>query len=88
MSVSATPLDQVKGTYDLVVANLTASLLTQLADSLSNRVSEKGMLLLSGILTEQVEEVVKWFETHYFKMVKSWSREEWHTILLRRRGAA
>jgi ribosomal protein L11 methyltransferase len=88
MSVSDTPLDQVEETYDVVVANLTASLLTQLADSLTNRVSAKGMLLLSGILTEQVEEVVKWFETHYFKVVKSWSREEWHTVLLRRRGAA
>ena len=88
MSVSDTPLDQVKETYDVVVANLTASLLTQLADSLCNRVSAKGMLLLSGILTEQVEEVVKWFETQYFKMVKSWSREEWHTILLMRKRIA
>ena len=87
MSVSDTPLDQVKETYDVVVANLTASLLTQLADSLSNRVSEKGMLLLSGILTEQVEEVVKWFETHYFKRIKSWSREEWNAILLIRKEA-
>ena len=88
MSVSDTPLDQVEETYDVVVANLTASLLTQLADSLSNRVSAKGMLLLSGILAEQVEEVVKLFETHYFKRVQSWSREEWHAVLLRRKGMA
>jgi ribosomal protein L11 methyltransferase len=84
MAVSDTPLDQVEETYDVVVANLTASLLTQLADSLTNRVSEKGMLLLSGILTEQVEEVVKWFETHYFKVVKSWSGEEWRALVLRK----
>ncbi|UCF01484.1 MAG: 50S ribosomal protein L11 methyltransferase [Deltaproteobacteria bacterium] len=88
MSVSDTPLDQLEETYDVVVANLTASLLTQLADSLTNRVSERGMLLLSGIFTEQVEEVVKWFETHYFRVVKSRSKEDWHAIVLRRKGRA
>ena len=88
MSVSDTPLDQVEETYDVVVANLTASLLTQMANSLTNRVSEKGMLLLSGILAEQVEEVAKCFQAHYFRVVKNWSREEWHAILLRSKGRA
>ena len=84
MSVSLTPLDQVEQTFDVVVANLTASLLTQMADDLAGHVSAKGLLLLSGILAEQVEEVAKCFETHYFKVVKSWSKEEWRAILLRR----
>ena len=84
MSVSDAPLDQLEETYNVVVANLTASLLTQLAASLSNRVSEKGVLLLSGILAEQVQEVAKCFQTHYFKMIGSWSSEEWRAILLRR----
>lgn len=88
MSVIEAPLEQVKKKYDVVVANLTASLLNQMANSLTQLVSEKGMLLVSGILTEQVEEVVKRFQTHYFNVVKSWSREEWHTILLRRQRRA
>jgi ribosomal protein L11 methyltransferase len=82
MSVSEAQLEQVKETYDVVVANLTAFLFSQMANSLIERVAEKGMLLVSGILTEQVEEVVKWFQTHYFKVVKSWCREEWNAILL------
>ncbi len=84
MSVSLTPLDQVEQTFDVVVANLTASLIAHLADDLAGHVSDRGLLLLSGILAEQVEEVAKCFETHYFKMVKSWSKEEWRAILLRR----
>jgi ribosomal protein L11 methyltransferase len=87
MAVSDAPLDGVEETYHVVIANLTASLLTEMAASLSNRVAEKGMLLLSGILAEQVEEVVKCFQAHYFKRVKSWSREEWQAILLRRKEA-
>ncbi|NIQ09963.1 MAG: 50S ribosomal protein L11 methyltransferase [Gammaproteobacteria bacterium] len=85
MSVSLTPLDQVEQTFDVVVANLTASLIAHLADDLAGHVSAKGLLLLSGILAEQVEEVAKCFETHYFKMVKSWSKEEWQAILMRRK---
>ena len=88
MSVSLTPLDQVEQTFDVVVANLTASLLTHMADDLAGHVSAQGSLLLSGILAEQVEEVAKCFETHYFTMVKSRSREEWRAILLRRKGRA
>ena len=84
MSVSLTPLDQVAQTFDVVVANLTASLLTHMADDLAGHVSAKGLLLLSGMLAEQVEEVAKCFETHYFKMVDSRATEEWRAILLRR----
>jgi ribosomal protein L11 methyltransferase len=84
MSVSLTPLDQVEQTFDVVVANLTASLLTHMADDLAGHVSAKGSLLLSGILAEQVEEVAKSFETRYFKVVDSRATEEWRALVLRK----
>ena len=84
MSVSLTPLDQVEQTFDVVVANLTASLLTHMADDLAGHVCAKGLLLLSGILAEQVEEVAKCFETHYFRVVDSRATEEWRALVLRK----
>jgi ribosomal protein L11 methyltransferase len=84
MSVSLTPLDQVEQTFDLVVANLTASLLTHMAGDLAGHVSAEGLLLLSGILTEQVEEVAKCFETHYFRVVDSRTTEEWRALVLKK----
>jgi ribosomal protein L11 methylase PrmA len=59
-----------------------------MADDLAGHVSDKGLLLLSGILAEQVEEVAKCFQTHYFKVVASRATEEWRAILLRRKGMA
>ena len=88
MSVTLTPLDQVEQTFDVVVANLTASLLTHMADDLVGHISAQGLLLLSGIVAEQVEEVAKCFQTHYFKVVDSRATEEWHAILLRREKMA
>ncbi|MBW2581131.1 MAG: 50S ribosomal protein L11 methyltransferase [Deltaproteobacteria bacterium] len=84
MSVALTPLDQVEQTFDVVVANLTASLLAHMADDLAGHVSDKGLLLLSGILAEQVEEVAKCFQAYYFKVVDSRATEEWRALVLRK----
>jgi ribosomal protein L11 methyltransferase len=84
MSVALTPLDQVEESFDVVVANLTASLLTHMANDLVEHVSDKGLLLLSGILAEQVEEVAKCFQVHYFKVVDSRATEEWRALVLRK----
>jgi ribosomal protein L11 methyltransferase len=67
MSVSSMPLHQVDETYDLVMANLTGPVIIQMAANLSRCVSPKGWLLLSGILNQEMEEVVKSFQAHYFE---------------------
>ena len=88
MSVSSIPLHRLEETYDLVIANLTAPVITQMAANLCRCVSPEGWLVLSGILNEQMEEVVKSFQAHYFKEVDSWTMEEWGAILLRRKELA
>ncbi len=84
MAVSATPLERVEETFDLVVSNLTATLLTNMAGGLTDRVGGAGRLLIAGILAEQVKEVADCFHRHHFKVVKSRALEEWRAILLRR----
>jgi len=88
MSVSSIPLHRLGETYDLVMANLTAPVITQMAANLCRFVSPEGWLVLSGILSEQMAEVVKSFQAHYFKEVDSWTMEEWRAILLRRKELA
>jgi ribosomal protein L11 methyltransferase len=88
MSVSSIPLHQLDETYDLVIANLTAPVITQMAAMLCRCVSPEGWLVLSGILKGEVHEVVKSFRAHYFKELDIWTREEWRAILLRREELA
>ena len=88
MSVSGIALHQLNQTYDLVVANLTAPVIIQMAASLCRCVLPEGLLLLSGILKGEVEEVVKCFQAHYFKDLDTWNMEEWRAILLRRKELA
>lgn len=58
VSVSTTPLAEIEGTYDVVVANILAPTLIDLADDLVRVLAEDGYLVISGILAERFEHVV------------------------------
>ncbi len=61
IAFSDTPLDEVPGRFELVVANILTSTLIMLAPALAARVAPGGRLMLSGILAEQAPEIVAVF---------------------------
>ncbi len=54
--------EQVHGTFDVVVANILAAPLMQLAESIATHVASGCMLALSGILSEQIDEVLNAYQ--------------------------
>lgn len=52
------------GDYDVVVANILAKPLIELAEDLSSRLAERGRLILSGLLTGQVDAVTAAYRDH------------------------
>jgi ribosomal protein L11 methyltransferase len=48
----------IEGTFDVVVANILAGPLVEFADSITSTIASRGMLALSGVLCEQVDEVM------------------------------
>jgi ribosomal protein L11 methyltransferase len=52
------PLAQVRGAYDLVVANILAPVLVELADDLVRVLAPEGSLVISGILAERHDHVL------------------------------
>lgn len=59
--VSTVPLGQVTGTFEVVLANIGARVLQDMADDLVDHVAPGGVVLLSGLLEEQADEVVSFF---------------------------
>jgi len=57
VALSVTPAGDVPGTFDLVLANILANTLVELAPALEARLAPGGVVLLSGILAPQAEEV-------------------------------
>lgn len=58
MAASTTPVDEVEGTFDLVLANIGASVLVGLAPDLMERSRPGATLVLSGVLVDRAETVL------------------------------
>jgi ribosomal protein L11 methyltransferase len=61
VSVSATPLERVAATFDIIAANLSAGVLSTLATLMLTRARPGGALLLSGLLADQEQAVLEAF---------------------------
>ena len=62
LSASTQDVREVPGTFSLVLANIQAWVLKELADALMERVAPGGTLVLSGVLVGQEHDVAKSFE--------------------------
>jgi ribosomal protein L11 methyltransferase len=72
------------GTFPVVVANLTAETIFALAEALSKRVAPRGYLILSGILRPKAEQLVSYFTSNGFRLIKLKEEKEWATVLFER----
>jgi ribosomal protein L11 methyltransferase len=62
LEVAPTPLAEVAGAFDLVVANIGGSVLFEAAGELAARVADGGRLVLSGILVDRADALVAAFD--------------------------
>lgn len=72
---STKTLDQVKGTFELVLANILANTLIELAPLISAKV--KGRLVLAGVLVPQADEVKAAYRACGLVHVKDTVQGEW-----------
>jgi ribosomal protein L11 methyltransferase len=78
-------IDQKEGIEcDLLIANILANPLIELEPLFSDLVCSNGMLLLSGILKEQVDRVVNCYSVN-FSNIKVLNKDEWFRISAKRR---
>jgi ribosomal protein L11 methyltransferase len=70
--------------FDLALANLTADVIIPLAADFAQVVRPQGVLIVSGILREQANDVTVALNDQKFTVVESKVDGEWDTITLRR----
>ena len=85
MEVSTTPLEEIDGSFNIVVANILAEALVAMAKDLVARVAAGGVLILSGILTEREEFVIAGFSSLPLELLELNHHEEWCCIVYRKR---
>jgi ribosomal protein L11 methyltransferase len=78
-------LSGIRKSFPLVVANLTAETIVDLAAAIDHKVALKGFLILSGILNPMAKNVIARFSSRGFRVVRRKMEKEWTTLLFRRR---
>ena len=82
VSVTDATLEKITGTYDLVLANILAAENLRLANQLVAHLTPgSGRLVLSGILIEQEQTVIKGFAGFPLALLASNHRDEWTCIV-------
>jgi len=88
VACSATPAGDVAGTFDLVLANIQAHVLTALRPDLAARLAPGGALVLSGLLSDQAEAVSAAYEAGGLTrevLRPDGTDPSWSCVVLRRR---
>ncbi|MBM1221525.1 tRNA (adenine(22)-N(1))-methyltransferase TrmK [Ponticoccus sp. SC2-23] len=80
------PQFDAAGPFDLVFANVLKGPLTALAPSISAATAAGGRAILSGILTEQADAILKVYSRNGFSLVNREDIVDWTTLCLRKEG--
>jgi len=86
LELTGAPADQIPGTFDVVVANILANVLVDLAPALADKVAPDGVVLLSGILEPQEDEVRRAYLAAGLVALRAEDRRdgEWSLLALER----
>lgn len=84
VTVTEEPLENIDGTYDLVVANILAEENIRLKAALLQRLQSGGWLILSGILKEKETLVTSAFASAELRALPPRSREGWVCLVYQR----
>lgn len=80
------PLLEAAGPYDLLIANILAGPLVELAPDFAGAVEAGGSLLLAGLLETQEASVRAAYRRAGFRLAARMVRGDWSILWLRRRG--
>lgn len=71
--------------YDLLIANILAGPLIELAPSLCALVEDGGTIVLAGLLNEQADAVLRAYRAQGMRLAERSDRGDWPTLRLRKR---
>ena len=82
MQASQTPLASVPGRFPLVVANLTAKDLEEVAADLVTHLAPSGELIVAGLVVMQIKQVRAALEAHGLRLIEQDSLAGWASLVM------
>jgi ribosomal protein L11 methyltransferase len=85
IAVCGDDLDDLTGSFDLVCANIIHDILVDMAPAIADLVSEKGAVVLAGILQgEQEKNIIRLYEALGLTLQEARYEDEWVSLFLAR----
>lgn len=72
--------DTIDMKYDIITANIVADVLIAMKDYFVRYIKENGILIVSGIITERMDEVIDAISSSGFKMLEVNTKEGWAAV--------
>lgn len=77
-------VQKIGKSYDIITANIVADVIIAMGGIFPEFLKEKGILIISGIITERIDEVLKSLENSGFKVLEVYEKEGWNAAALTR----
>lgn len=68
--------------FDLITANIQKNILIDLAEDFQKRIRQGGLLILSGLLIEDEDDIIKKYSENDFTLIESRRMDEWVALVL------
>lgn len=75
--------EKIGGGYDIIVANIVADVIIAMSSLFRGFLAERGTLIVSGIITERLDEVLSALKENGFEVASLTEEEGWNAIVLR-----
>lgn len=77
--------NEIDGEYDIITANIVADVLIAMRNFFGRYLKPQGILIISGIIEERMDEVVNAVENSGFTALESNIKEGWAAVKLIRK---
>lgn len=72
--------DRIDSRYDIITANIVADVLIAMKDHFVRYIKDNGILIVSGIITERMDEVIEAITSVGFEMLEVNTKEGWAAV--------
>lgn len=80
------PLDAVPGQYQMITANLRLPTLVEYRESIAGGILPGGLLIISGIKTEELATIEEYYTALEMKRLQVWSEKGWSALLMQKKS--
>ncbi|WP_337872656.1 50S ribosomal protein L11 methyltransferase [Ignavibacterium sp.] len=78
-------IDIKENDFDLIVANIQRNILIDLSEGLRNKLNKEGILILSGLLESDREEIISKYSSMGFNEIELMKIEDWIGIVMKKK---